>query len=207
MQVGADREAMRVDLYVVTILGHPQIGIGVDGHLVQGLPERLAIVRVDLRTALDRLRRRLADQLDAGLVDQILGERTLLWCRGHVAIGREFDIGQSQKSLALVDKVAEPNRRGQRQAPDGSEQGAIDLHEELAVGKRERFKWACRLDSHPIYMWRGAKSLRRRGFGLSARLGRRERWPAAAGNRPERHQGRGRAPRPAPPTPIRRGLA
>src|SRR6266702_2418113 len=99
MQVGADREAMRVDLYVVTILGHPQIGIGVDGHLVQGLPERLAIVRVYLRTA-----------------------------------------------------------------PDRAAQGAIDRHQELAVGKRERLKWACRLDSHPISMWRGAKSLRRRGF-------------------------------------------
>src|SRR6266516_7595188 len=207
MQVGTDSEAMRVDLHVVTILGHPQIGIGVDGHLVQGLPERRAIVRVDLRTALDRLRGRLADQLDARLVDQIFGELTLLWCRGHVAICREFDSGQSQKSLALVDKVAESDRRGQRQAPDGAEQGAIDLDQELAVGKRERFKWACRLDSHPIYKWRGAKSLRRRGFGLSARLRRRDWWPAAGGNRPERHRGRGRAPRPAPPTPIPRGLA
>src|SRR5207247_9103355 len=101
MQVGADREAMRMDLHVVTILGHPQIGIGVDGHFVQRLPQRLAIVRVDLRTALDRLRGRLADQLAAGLADQILAERTLLWCRGYVTLGREFHPGPSQASRAL----------------------------------------------------------------------------------------------------------
>src|SRR5207248_6700551 len=135
-----------------------------------GLPQRLAIVGVDLRAALDRFRRRLADQFDPRFVDQILGEGTLLRCRGQVAVGGEFDVGESQEALALVDEVAEPNRRRQRQPPDRAEQRAVDLHQELALDERKWFEGACRFDSHPIYMWRGSKSLRRRGFGLSGRL-------------------------------------
>jgi hypothetical protein len=39
--------------------------------------------------------------------------------------------------------------------------GAIDLDKELALAGRERFNRACPLQLHPIYMWRGPRSLPR----------------------------------------------
>src|SRR5712691_6691617 len=191
VKVRADREPMGVDLDVVTLLRHPKTGVRVDGHLVQGLPERLAVFPGDLRTTFDRLRRRLADQLDPRLIDQILRHRTRLGRRRHFAIGRELDVGQAQEALSLVDKVAESNRRGESQPTDRAEQGAVDLDQEFALSNRERFNWACRLQFHPIYMWRRARSLRRRSSGLYPRLVAIGLLPDPAGNRPARRPGRG----------------
>src|SRR3979411_461529 len=156
VKVGAHRKAVGMDLDVMTLFRHSKIGGRVDGHLVQRLPERAAVVFVDLRAAFDRFRGWLADQFDPGLVDQVFRHRALLGRRGHRALGREFDARQPEEALSLVDEVAESNGRRQSQPPDRSEERAVDLDQEFAVGKDDWLKGACRIDSHTyVYGARG----------------------------------------------------